>query len=294
MALNPDIITFLVRQIQNSEYQTFRSIIAQLFTYMTSEIKDNPVYDKYEKERERWANWPTTEEHRFGNGQWDFPENLDDAKLLSYDIYKSIATNKKQWADNFAFTLFRQNSFGDNLDKLNSSFMGYFAQALEEIVNANPEFEDNTPKTNSNKTAFIIHGHDNELKTEVQLLLKRAGVSSIVLHEQPDKGRTIIDKLVGETQIAGYAIALLTPDDLTRDGNTRARQNVILEIGYFLGLLGKERLRMIVKGQVEIPSDLQGILYEKHDNSGAWKIKLLKELQAVGIYVDIQAAINEF
>jgi predicted nucleotide-binding protein len=69
---------------------------------------------------------------------------------------------------------------------------------------------------------------------------------------------------------------------------------VILEIGYFLGLLGKERIRMIVKGEVEIPSDLQGILYEKHDKSGAWKIKLLKELQAVGIYVDIQAAINEF
>jgi predicted nucleotide-binding protein len=294
MALNPDKITFFVRQIQNSDYHTFRSIVVQLFTYMTSEIKDNPVYDKYEKDREQWTNWPATDETSFGHGQWEFPDNLDDAKSLSYDIYKSVATYEKNWADNFAFSLFRQKSLGDSFYKLNSNFMGYFEQALEEIVNANPELEDNTPKTNNNKTAFIIHGHDIELKTEVQLLLKRAGVSSIVLHEQADKGRTIIDKLVGETQIAGYAIALLTPDDLTQDGSTRARQNVILEIGYFLGLLGKERIRMIVKGEVEIPSDLQGILYEKHDKSGAWKIKLLKELQAVGIYVDIQAAINEF
>lgn len=291
MALNPDKIAFLVQQIQNSEYRTFRSTVAQLFTYLTNEIKDNPVYDKYEKDRKRWANWP--DETSFGYN-WEFPDDLDDAKSLSYDIYKSAAINEKDWVDNFTFSLFRQNTYGDNINKLNSTFLGYFGQALEEIVNANPESEDSTPKITNNKTAFIIHGHDNELKTEVQLLLKRAGVSSIVLHEQADKGRTIIDKLVDETQIAGYAIALLTPDDLTQNGNTRARQNVILEIGFFLGLLGKERLRMIVKGEVEIPSDLHGILYEKHDNGGAWKIKLLKELQAVGIYVDMKAAINEF
>jgi predicted nucleotide-binding protein len=172
--------------------------------------------------------------------------------------------------------------------------MGYFALVLDEIVNANPEIENSSIKKVNSNTAFIIHGHDNELKTEVQLLLKRAGVNSVVLHEQADKGRTIIDKLINETETAGYAIALITPDDLSQDGTNRARQNVILEIGYFVGFLGKERLRMIVKGDVEIPSDLQGILYEKHNTSGAWKIKLLKELQAVGIYVDIQAAINEF
>lgn len=196
--------------------------------------------------------------------------------------------------DSFAFGLFQQTSLADNFYKLNSTFIGYFAQGLEDIISANPENEDTSPKKVKNNTAFIIHGHDNELKTEVQLLLKTAGVHSIVLHELADKGRTIIDKLIGETEGAGYAIALLTPDDLTKDGNNRARQNVILEIGYFLGALGKERLRMIVKGDIEIPSDLHGILYEKHDKSGGWKIKLLKELQAVGIYVDIQAALNEF
>lgn len=294
MALNPERIKFLIQQIQNSEFRTFRSTVSQLFTYLDSEVKDNPIYEKYESERSKWENWPNSEETSFSHGQWDLPDNLEDAKSLAFGIYKSVAENNKNWVDSFAFRLFRQKPLGDNFYRLNNMFLGYFIQVLEEIINANPEIEDNSPKTLKGKTAFIIHGHDNELKTEVQLLLKRAGVSSLVLHEQADKGRTIIDKLIDETRIAGYAIALLTPDDLTNDGSNRARQNVILEIGYFLGLLGKERIRMIVKGAIEIPSDLQGILYEKHDSNGAWKIKLLKELQAVGIYVDIQAAINEF
>jgi len=190
--------------------------------------------------------------------------------------------------------LFREGTYTDKFYKINSTFLGYFEQVIEDIINANPELENSSPKKVNNMTAFIIHGHDNELKVEVQLLLNNAGVNCVILHEQPDKGRSIIEKLIGETEIAGYAIALLTPDDLTNAGINRARQNVILEIGYFLGKLGKERIRMIVKGEVEIPSDLQGILYEKHDMKGAWKIKLLKELQAVGIYVDIQSAINEF
>jgi predicted nucleotide-binding protein len=71
---------------------------------------------------------------------------------------------------------------------------------------------------------FIIHGHDDHLKTEVQLLMLRAGVKSLVLHEAADKGRHTLDKLIEETRDAGYAIALLTPDDLVLDGKNRARQ----------------------------------------------------------------------
>jgi len=294
MALNPDKITFFLQQIQNAEYQTFRSIVVQLFGYLVDEIKDNPIYDNFEKRVDKWQNWPHEEESSFSYGQWELPDSLEETKSLSYAIYKDIAMNDKGWVDAFASDLFGESSLVENFFKLNSTFIGYFAQVLDDIVRANPEIEEIAPRKVDYKTVFIIHGHDGDLKTKVQLLLMRAGVSNIVLHELPDRGRTIIDKLINETNNAGYAIALLTPDDLTQAGETRARQNVILEIGYFLGILGKERLRMIVKGNVEIPSDLHGILYEKHDDHGAWKIKLLKELQAVGIYVDIQAAINEF
>jgi predicted nucleotide-binding protein len=213
---------------------------------------------------------------------------------LAYDIYRSIAAEGAKRVDNLSFMLFRKNNMGENARELNNTFLSYFEQALDDIINANPEAAAERPKHTLGTTVFIIHGHDNELKTEVQLLLARAGVHAIVLHEQADMGRTIIDKLVEESGVAGYAIALLTPDDLIDGGQGRARQNVILEIGYFLGKIGKARLRMLVKQDVEVPSDLQGILYEKHDNSGAWKFKLLKEMRAVGINLDINAALATF
>lgn len=244
------------------------------------------------KKRELWKNWPAGSENSFSS--WTLPNTLELSKSLAYDIYRDIAINGYHYANDFAFTLFSQDRLIDNIEKLNKTFLGYFEEALTDISNANPELELKKPKAAKGNIVFIIHGHDNELKSEVLLLLKRAGVNSFVLHEQADRGRTVIDKLLEETDHAGYAVALLTPDDLTHDGNNRARQNVILEIGYFIGRLGKERLRMIVRDQVEIPSDLTGILYEKYETTGAWKIKLLKEMQSVGIYVDIQGAISSF
>lgn len=158
--------------------------------------------------------------------------------------------------------------------------------------------KDEQPKTSDNIKnpqikIFIIHGHDDHLKKEVQLLLSRAEIDDIVLHEQPDRGRTIIDKLIEETEGASYAIALLCPEDEIDDGTKRARQNVILEIGYFLGKLGKSKVRLIKKGDVDIPSDLRGILYTEYDEKGAWKTNILKEIQAVGIDINIDKTLRK-
>jgi predicted nucleotide-binding protein len=127
------------------------------------------------------------------------------------------------------------------------------------------------------------------MKKAVQLFLTRANLKDIVLHEQPDKNRTVIEKLIEEGNSAAYVIALLSPDDTQEDGTVRARQNVVLEIGYFIGRLGREKVRLLRKGEVVIPSDLQGILFENYDNEGAWRIKLLKEMQAAGLPIDLVA-----
>lgn len=146
----------------------------------------------------------------------------------------------------------------------------------------------------SNDTVFIIHGHDDAMKKAVQLFLTRANLKDIVLHEQPDKNRTVIEKLIEEGSSAAYVIALLSPDDTQGDGTVRARQNVVLEIGYFIGRLGREKVRLLRKGEVVIPSDLQGILFENYDNEGAWRIKLLKEMQAAGLPIDLATAVQKF
>lgn len=146
----------------------------------------------------------------------------------------------------------------------------------------------------ANDTVFIIHGHDDAMKRAVQLFISRADLKDIVLHEQPDKNRTVIEKLIEEGNSAAYVIALLSPDDIQEDGSVRARQNVVLEIGYFIGKLGREKVKILRKGEVVIPSDLQGILYENYDEEGAWRIKLLKEMQAVGLPIDLTTVIQKF
>lgn len=158
--------------------------------------------------------------------------------------------------------------------------------------NVNDVLNEQTP--NDSKTVFIIHGHDDEMKKNVQLFLNRGDLEDIVLHEQPDKSRTIIEKLVEEGTNASYVIALLSPDDIQSDGTYRARQNVILEIGYFIGKLGRQKVKLLRKGETNIPSDLQGILYENYDNEGAWRIKLAKEMKSVGIPINTDKIISKF
>jgi predicted nucleotide-binding protein len=270
--------------------ETFGSEVAHLFEHLDNEIKVNPVFAKYQSERKKWEKWPGEDSY----GTWSLPTQFEDAKSLIYDLYRSVAERGKDGYKLASSLTYRRNgTIDDAIYNFNDQFLEYFQTILEEIVNANPEIESAKIEKVKGNTVFIIHGHDNELKMELQLLLERAGVNNLVLHEQADKGRTIIDKLVQESVNSNYAIALLSPDDKLESGISRARQNVILEIGYFMGKLGKERVRILKKGDIEIPSDLQGVLYENYDKSGAWKVKICKELMAVGIFVDMETVMSK-
>lgn len=146
-----------------------------------------------------------------------------------------------------------------------------------------------------NEKVFIVHGHNNEVKLDVARTLEKLGLSPIILHEQPNSGKTIIEKFEDYADV-GFAIVLLTDDDLGKAKkeeqlNTRARQNVILELGYFIGKLGRERVCPLYANGVEIPSDLSGVLYVELDKPGNWKIKLAKELKACGYKIDVNKII---
>jgi predicted nucleotide-binding protein len=143
-------------------------------------------------------------------------------------------------------------------------------------------------------TVLIIHGHDDHLKKEVQLFITRCGLQDLVWHEVPDGNHTIIEKLTSDTIHISYAIALLTADDLQADGSFRARQNVLFEIGYYIGKLGRSRVRMLCKNNPTIPSDLQGILFTNYDTKGAWRISLAQEMKAAGLNIDLNGLINRF
>jgi len=141
----------------------------------------------------------------------------------------------------------------------------------------------------SPQRVFVVHGRNRELKADVVLFLKRIGVEPIVLHEQVNAGRTIFEKFGDIAAGVDFAVVLLTPDDiggLSREElQPRARQNVVLELGYFIGKLGKEHVCALKLGEVEIPSDFFGVLYLPADGDG-WKLALAKELNAAGIRID--------
>lgn len=136
---------------------------------------------------------------------------------------------------------------------------------------------------------FIVHGHDEGARELVARFLDRLGLVPIILHEQANQGRTIIEKVEAHGDVA-FAIVLLTPDDEGyRRGDApapRARQNVLLELGYFLGRLGRSKVCALRRGNVEIPSDFAGVVWESFDEGGGWKAKLARELEAAGHSID--------
>ena len=138
---------------------------------------------------------------------------------------------------------------------------------------------------------FIVHGRDGSTKLEVaDFLQKITGERPVILHEQANYGsRTVIEKFEAYASDAGFAVVLLTGDDVggvkgSSVQQPRARQNVILEFGYFMGMLKRSRVVALYEQGIELPSDVNGVLYTPL--TGNWKLDLAKELQAAGIGID--------
>lgn len=144
------------------------------------------------------------------------------------------------------------------------------------------------------KKIFIVHGHNETIKQAVGRTLENLGLTPIILAEQPDKGRTVIEKFENEGNNVGFAVVLLTADDKGRKNKarkmqSRARQNVVFEMGYFMALLGRERVMLLLQNGVEEPSDLKGIVYTALDKDGIWKYRLVKELKEQGYEVSSES-----
>lgn len=166
---------------------------------------------------------------------------------------------------------------------------------IEELELSEPELSESElarvlegPTRPKSNRVFVVHGHDGEMRESVARVLSRLGLEPVILHEQPDRGRTIIEKFYDYSDV-GFAVVLLSPDDRgyvgTDDPATarpRARQNVILELGFFLGRLGREKVVALHKGATEIPSDFSGVLYSPYTPEGNWPYKLTRELRESG------------
>lgn len=141
------------------------------------------------------------------------------------------------------------------------------------------------------KRVFVVHGHDTNVRNEVELFVRSIDYEPIILCKRADKGNTIIEKIEREAKDVCFAIVIYTSCDLGKDKNAdefkpRARQNVVFEHGFMCAHLGRERVCALLENGVEQPSDLQGVIYKPLDTMGAWKYQIADEMKAVGLDVD--------
>lgn len=162
--------------------------------------------------------------------------------------------------------------------------------SVKDMINSKSDIEYKEQQEVSNDI-FIVHGRNTSVKNDIARFIEKIGLSAIILHEQPNLSATIIEKFEKFADVR-YAIILYTADDIgalagEKEMKPRARQNVLFEHGYFISKLGRKNVCAVVEENVEIPSDLSGILFIPYDKDGLWKYKIAKEMKAAGINVDM-------
>lgn len=205
--------------------------------------------------------------------------NINEKAFHNYLRYETIT----EWLDEFASQIYFSDAFGGTSEKKREeAFSVMETKTIQPIQN----------QVNQRKV-FVVHGQDNEAKESVARFLQRLNLEPIILHEQPNAGKTIIEKFEHHSNDVGYAVVLLTPDDLGCNKNnqsdlqSRARQNVIFELGYFFAKLERKNVCALYKEGVEIPSDIYGIVYVSMDVGGSWQYQLAKEMRQAGLNIDM-------
>ena len=145
------------------------------------------------------------------------------------------------------------------------------------------------PSPAHNRKVFVVHGREEGPREAVARFLERLGFQPIILHEQANQGRTVIEKVEDHSDV-GFAVIILTPDDMGclkgEEPQPRARQNVLLELGYFIGKLTRRRVCTLKVGELEIPSDWRGVVDEPYEAGGGWRQTLARELEAAEYEID--------
>lgn len=174
-----------------------------------------------------------------------------------------------------------------------------FLEEMIERVSLLPKAESSKDNTNESHQAqiksnkvFIVHGHDGEAREETENLVRQLGLEPVVLFKKPNKGDTIIEKLFRESKDAAFAIVLYTKCDEGKaveesDLKPRARQNVVFEHGLMCGLLGRDKVVALVEQDIEVPGDLNGVVYIPLDANKRWHFDVVKEMKAAGLDIDL-------
>lgn len=253
-----------------TDYQKLEAIYNEIDTLIANNVMaESPEFESWHSKAERFL------VNRFGRNSYEATDFSN--TLFMPMVYAPGADD------------IRIKACCNGLKKTKDVFKDYLTEIKEEMLEKDEESEKtaHTDLSYQNNKVFVVHGHDEALKEKVARLLEKQGLEAIILSEQANKGKTIIEKFEENSDV-GAAICLFTGDDIGKEKSEavekqRARQNVVCEAGYFMGKLGRERVIMLVDNGIELPSDLQGGVYTE---SESWKTEVLQELQSIGYEID--------
>ncbi|KLI69375.1 hypothetical protein VVYB158_02705 [Vibrio vulnificus CladeA-yb158] len=279
-----------VLDLQSSQLQTYErplKKLAQLLRHTdlepyNEELTKEVDLDTFIAESEK------TGGSMLGSAKLAWPSNHEKVMGLTLLLIEKLA-NDPRYATNFCHHFFYSGrKIIAGIHALTGQLIIPFVRDYKNYVQSKGSTE-TILKSPFSRKIFIVHGHDDGARETVARFLERIGLEAIILHEQANQGRTIIEKVVANSDV-GFAIVLLTPDDegCVKGGRPepRARQNVLLELGYFIGRLGRDKVCALKRGALEIPSDFAGVVWETMDSHGAWKQALARELEAAGQSID--------
>lgn len=253
--------------------------LLKTITRLKSIRQGSPEFSQWQTELE------TAVKHIFTN---DVADKLERVRRISYSLWV-IGSNTTEGEFQAAYLQGLEEAGG--VLKAFIREVELYWQVNREV---NPDAILQPQQTYDRMSVFLIHGRDHGARDIVASFLRRLGVEVVILGEKPDEGKTIIEKFERHSGVQ-FAVAVFTPDDLgglAGDGpRPRTRQNVIFEFGYFIGKLGRENVRALVKGELEVPSDYSGVLYVPLDDSESWKLGLIRELRSAGFDVDANDAL---
>ena len=304
MADAPTIDPALLRQIQNTvndlrstDYPSFERHIRKLARLLHAPGL-NEISEELAKEidLESWLRaGAETMGSMVGSARLEWPADHTQQLGTFIRLIDKFAQDPDWAVRYFAFVFcYLGSDLASNLQNMADQIIVPFARDYIEYVStdATQAREDAAlpERSAASGKVFVVHGYDGEARESVARFLLELDLKPIILHEQPNQGRTIIEKVEDHGDV-GFAVVLLTADDVggPKDGQMqpRPRQNVLLELGYFIGRLGRARVCALKRGEMEFPTDFAGVVWEPFDGAaGSWKQRLGRELQAAGFEID--------
>ena len=268
------------------ERETFKSILNKRIILgkdlLNRQITQTDQLEKLEKDFYKWNDYNSEYlKQSFNNENSEYKYSYDHINDWVGNIYGGSKTPQEKY-QNLRKSIINKI---DNIEKLVDKTDLLKSEISDQTIIVESKFA-----TDNIENIFIVHGHNVAVQQSVARVIEKLGLKPIILHEQPNIGKTIIEKFEKHSDV-GFAIILMTDDDNGKskdeiDLKSRARQNVILELGYFIGKLGRERILPLHSESVELPSDIHGLLYIPIDKADNWKFAIVKELKAVGYNVD--------